>query len=218
MVGDVTEHASIIKKNESDPQSLKKSRVEAFTDAVVAIIMTIMVLEFKTPTSPHWQAILADTPYLLAFTVSFFYVGVAWYNHHYMFALAERITKRVYWWNNAWLFTMAFLPVATAWAGRFITDRGPEYFYLLIYLAWSLAYKGLTRAILHDLDHTNPAKATRVRAMAPYRWIAGWPFVGQMVGTAVLIYFWPPICLLATVAELCYMALHTTPDSDRVEG
>ena len=89
---------------------MNKGRVEAFTDAVVAIILTIMVLEFKTPETAKWTGIIHQLPYFFAYIVSFLFVGVAWYNHHYMFALALRISKKVYWINNLWLFSMSLLP------------------------------------------------------------------------------------------------------------
>ena len=73
---------------------MNKGRVEAFTDAVVAIILTIMVLEFKTPETAKWTGIIHQLPYFFAYIVSFLFVGVAWYNHHYMFALALRILDR----------------------------------------------------------------------------------------------------------------------------
>lgn len=110
---------------------MNKGRVEAFSDAIVAIIMTIMILEFKTPEDFHWQAILENLTYLFAYAVSFFFIAVAWYNHHYMFSLTKRVTKKIYWINNIWLFTMALIPVATAWAGEFMSHRGPEYFIFL---------------------------------------------------------------------------------------
>ncbi|MFT9353950.1 MAG: TMEM175 family protein, partial [Lacticaseibacillus paracasei] len=72
---------------------MNKGRVEAFTDAVVAIILTIMVLEFKTPETAKWTGIIHQLPYFFAYIVSFLFVGVAWYNHHYMFALALRMTN-----------------------------------------------------------------------------------------------------------------------------
>lgn len=142
---------------------MNKARVEAFTDAVVAIIMTIMVLEFKTPESPQWTAILHEGPYLFAFGVSFVFIAVAWYNHHYMFSLAERISKRVYWLNIAWLFAMSLLPVATAWAGRYLQARGPEYFYLLVFFLWSKTYlyqrSHRQRLGCHEYRESRPAAA-----------------------------------------------------------
>lgn len=110
---------------------MNKGRVEAFTDAVVAIILTIMVLEFKTPETAKWTGIIHQLPYFFAYIVSFLFVGVAWYNHHYMFALALRISKKVYWINNLWLFSMSLLPVATGWVGKFPQATGPSIYICL---------------------------------------------------------------------------------------
>lgn len=193
---------------------MNHARVEAFTDAVVAIIMTIMILEFKTPTSPAWQAILEDVPYLFAYVVSFLFIGVAWYNHHYMFALAKHLSKRTYWVNNLWLLTMSLLPVATAWTGRFLDHRAPEYFYLAIFFFWSIAYWWLTRTLI--AAHRGTAVAAKIAAMPPYRFMNSWRLPAFTAVIAVAIYFWPPVCLLATLVELIYMAYHTNADSDRV--
>ncbi|WP_179393885.1 TMEM175 family protein [Lacticaseibacillus absianus] len=193
---------------------MNRARVEAFTDAVVAIIMTIMVLEFKVPESPRLTAILAELPYLFAYLVSFLFIGVAWYNHHYMFARAQRISKRVYWVNNFWLFTMSLLPVATAWAGEYLSARGPEFFYLMVFFAWSVAYWGLTRALI--ADHRGTPVAAQLASMPPYRFMNSWRLLTFTLVLAVVVYFYPPACLIATLGELIYMALHTTADSDRV--
>lgn len=99
---------------------MNKGRLEAFSDAVIAIIVTIMILEFKTPETPEIKALLENGPYFFAYIITYVFVGVAWYNHHYMFSLTKRVTKRIYWLNNIWLLSMSFLPVATAWTGRFI--------------------------------------------------------------------------------------------------
>lgn len=104
---------------------MNKGRVEAFTDAVVAIVLTIMVLEFKTPEEPTFAALAQNWSYLVAYLISFLFIGVAWYNHHYMFALTKRVTKKIYWVNNIWILVMAMLPVSTAWAGKFIFKVQP---------------------------------------------------------------------------------------------
>ncbi|WP_249214978.1 TMEM175 family protein [Lactiplantibacillus plantarum] len=79
---------------------MNKGRVEAFTDAVVAIVMTIMVLEFEVPSEPTFAAFAENGSYFIAYLISFLFIGVAWYNHHYMLTLTKRISKRVYWLNN----------------------------------------------------------------------------------------------------------------------
>lgn len=100
-------------------KEMNKGRVEPYTDAVVAIILTIIVLEFKTPETAQWEEITRQIPYFFAYIVSFIFIGVAWYNNHYMFILAKRITKKVYWINNLWLFSMSLLPIATGWVRKF---------------------------------------------------------------------------------------------------
>lgn len=135
---------------------MNKGRVEAFSDAIVAIIMTIMILEFKTPRDFHWTAILEELPYLFAYAISFFFIAVAWYNHHYMFSITKYVTKKIYWINNVWLFTMALIPVATAWAGEFMIYHAPEYFYLLIFTIWSFSYLWLVKLSNVCIRKTTP--------------------------------------------------------------
>lgn len=195
---------------------MKQSRVEAFTDAIVAIIMTIMILEFKTPETPSWTGILADVPYLFAYVVSFFFMAVAWYNHHYLFALLDHITKRIYWVNNMWLLTMSMIPVGTAWTGRYIFARGPEYFYLLVFFLWSLAFVWLSVEIRNVLRQSNPKAAEKIDQMATMRFMNGWKMPAFTLGLAIATYFFPPLCLVATLGELIYMGLNTNADADRV--
>lgn len=197
---------------------MNKGRVEAFTDAVVAIIMTIMVLEFKTLEEPTLEALFSEAPYLFAYIVSFVFICVAWYNHHYMFALADRISKRTFWVNNFWMFTMSLLPMAAAWAGNSIDDRVPEYFYIVIFFLWSLAYLFLTKSIAKDLDVTSPEKAAKIRSMPPYKFMTSILFPIAIIVATVAVYFFPPAGLILTLIELVYMAFNTTPDSDRIEG
>ncbi len=197
---------------------MKKGRVEAFTDAVVAIIMTIMVLEFHVPEVATVEGILSQLPYFIAYAVSFYFIGVAWYNHHYMFALVKRVTKKVYWLNNVWLFSMSLIPIATAWVGRFIDQRVPEYFYLAVFLIWSFAYRQLSKGIIESLNETAPDLAKKVSGMTVYRAMSSIWMIALTGVVAVLIYFYPPICLALSVIELIYMATHTNEDSDQLEG
>lgn len=172
---------------------MNHARVEAFTDAVIAIIMTIMILEFKTPESPQWTAILADAPYLFAYLISFLFIGVAWFNHHYMFALATRLTKKIYWINNAWLFTMSLIPVATAWAGRFLNQQAPEYFYLIVFFLWSIAYWWLTRVDSSPRRLGNRQENCRHATIFVYEFVAAPDFYDRIGHRHLFL----PACVLA---------------------
>ncbi|WP_268912363.1 TMEM175 family protein [Lentilactobacillus sp. SPB1-3] len=196
---------------------MDKSRVAAFTDAVVAIIMTIMVLEFKTPETYNWSGILDEGTYFFAYAISFLFILVAWYNHHYMFALAPRITKRIFWINNAWLFSMSIIPVSTAWVGKFMMNKAPEYFYLIIFLFWSLAYESLTKEIIKASKASGHKEiAKKIASMPPYRLLNSWRSLILYAVVLVMIQYFPPMGLLVTLAELLYMAFHTTDDSDQI--
>lgn len=195
---------------------MNKGRVEAFTDAVVAIVLTIMVLEFKTPDEPTFTALASNWSYLVAYLISFLFVGVAWYNHHYMFALTKRVTKRIYWVNNLWILVMAMLPVSTAWAGRFITAVQPELFYFIIFTLWALTYAALSHTVMAVNLARDPEIAQKIRCMPAYRIHASVWFWLVWLVVLGLIFVWPPISLAFTLAELLLMAIRTPADSDRL--
>lgn len=119
---------------------MNKARVEAFTDAIIAIILTIMILEFKVPSSTKLSAIIPELPFVLSYAIGYLFIGTAWYNHHYMFSKTKVVTQRVFWANIFWMFATSFLPVATTWIGEHINARGPQIFYAIIYTLWSFAY------------------------------------------------------------------------------
>ncbi|PWF99822.1 TMEM175 family protein [Levilactobacillus bambusae] len=189
---------------------MNKSRLEAFTDAIVAIILTIMVLEVKTPDSYQPDALVGDVPYFFAYAVSWLFILTAWYNHHYMFSLATHIRKSTFWLNCLWLFVMSFLPIATSWTGRFIMHRAPAYFYLLVLVLWDTTYHALSL----DLARHNPEIASRITNMLVYRFIGTW-YGYLLIGVeGVLVYFYPPSLLIITTVELITIAVRTPHDSD----
>lgn len=110
---------------------MEKSRLEAFSDGVLAIIITIMILELKQPASDALKDFLKLTPTLLAYLLSYVFIAIYWVNHHQIFHDAEQVNVKILWCNIAWLFTMSFIPFGTAWVGTYPKSFAP----LCIYFA-----------------------------------------------------------------------------------
>ena len=97
---------------------MKKGRLEAFSDGVIAIIITIMVLELKVPVGDNIRDLTSVIPVLFSYVLSFVYIGIYWNNHHHMLYAAERINGGVLWANLNLLFWLSLIPFATAWMGE----------------------------------------------------------------------------------------------------
>ena len=110
---------------------MDKNRLEAFSDGVLAIVITIMVLELSLPSGDRLKDLLALAPVLLSYLLSFFFVAIYWVNHHLLFNMAERINVKILWSNIVWMFTMSFIPFTTAWAGRYPKAFAPQSVYFL---------------------------------------------------------------------------------------
>ena len=110
---------------------MERNRLEAFSDGVLAIIITIMILELKLPAGDGVKDFLALTPVLLAYLLSFAFIAIYWVNHHLIFQKAEWINVKILWCNIAWLFTMSFIPFATAWVGIYPVSWMPLSLYFL---------------------------------------------------------------------------------------
>ena len=126
---------------------MTKGRVEAFSDGVIAIIITIMVLELKTPEAPTWAALCAGWPVLLSYVISFFFVGVYWGNHHHLLHTLERVDGKILWLNLHLLFWMSLIPWATRWLGETYPAATPTMAYGALMLITGVAYSLLQRAI-----------------------------------------------------------------------
>jgi uncharacterized membrane protein len=104
---------------------MHKGRLEAFTDGVMAIIITIMVLELKVPHGEDLSALLQLWPVFVSYVLSFLYVGIYWNNHHHMFQATHSVTSRVLWANLHLLFWLSLLPFSTGWVGENHFARWP---------------------------------------------------------------------------------------------
>jgi uncharacterized membrane protein len=127
---------------------MTKTRLEAFSDGVIAILITIMVLEFKIPHGTDWEALRPVLPAFLSYLLSFIFLGIYWNNHHHMFHATERISGAVLWANLHLLFWLSIVPFATAWMGENHFAVVPTALYGCVLLGAAIAYTILQTAII----------------------------------------------------------------------
>lgn len=124
------------------------ARLEAFSDGVIAIIITIMVLELKVPHGADVRALAPLVPVLLSYVLSFIVVGIYWNNHHHLLHAAHRVTPRIMWGNLHLLFWLSLTPVVTAWVGEHPQAPWPAALYGFVFLMDGVAYTILQYAIV----------------------------------------------------------------------
>ena len=127
---------------------MSKTRLEAFSDGVLAILMTIMVLELKAPHGTDLEALRPLVPVFLAYVLSFVYLGIYWTNHHHLIHAATRVTGGVLWANLHLLFWLSLTPFVTAWMGENHNAPLPTAVYGAVQLCAAIAYTILVRTIL----------------------------------------------------------------------
>jgi uncharacterized membrane protein len=127
---------------------LGKTRLEAFSDGVLAIIITIMVLEMKVSHDPTPAALMALLPVFLSYVLSFVYVGICWNNHHHMLHMCTRVMGRILWANLHLLFWLSLFAFATGWMGENHFAPLPSAVYGVVLLAAAIAYYVLQQAII----------------------------------------------------------------------
>ncbi|WP_127131015.1 TMEM175 family protein [Georgenia sp. SYP-B2076] len=129
---------------------MSTNRMEAFSDAVIAIAITVMVLELPTPHETTWDALRAAWPVLLSYVLSFVTLGIYWNNHHHMLQVTARVNGGILWANLHLLFWLSLVPFTTAWMGENGFAPVPTAAYGVVLLAASVAYYVLQGAIIRD--------------------------------------------------------------------
>ena len=124
-----------------------KGRLEAFSDGVIAIIITIMVLEVKVPHGADWAALRPLGPVFASYLLSFTIIGIYWNGHHHMLHVAKRVDARMMWMNLHFLFWLSLIPVVTAWVGENVREPVPTALYGAAFLLTALAFNALQAAI-----------------------------------------------------------------------
>jgi len=134
---------------------VNKTRLEAFSDAVIAIIMTVMVLELKIPHGADLDALKPLLPVLLAYILSFIYLGIYWNNHHHMLQATRTVNGKVLWANLHLLFWLSLVPFATGWMGENHFEPLPTAVYGVVLLFAGLSYTILQNKLVHHSKGEN---------------------------------------------------------------
>ncbi len=127
---------------------MSKTRLEAFSDGVIAILITIMVLELRPPHGVDFAALRETLPAFLSYVLSFIFLGIYWNNHHHMLHLARRVTGGILWANLHLLFWLSLVPFVTAWMGENHNAAQPTALYGVVMVLAAIAYTILERTII----------------------------------------------------------------------
>lgn len=177
---------------------MRKGRLEAFSDGVIAILITIMVLELRSPEGGHLSDLRPLLSTGLAYLLSFVIIAIYWNNHHHLFAAVERVDGRVLWANMHLLFWLSLVPFATAWMGDHHDERVPVAVYGLVFLGAGMAYFVLTRALLA----VHPAESNLARAIGR-DWKGTASVLVYAVGiAAAFVWTWAALAAFVGVAVL----------------
>ena len=175
-----------------------KGRLEAFSDGVLAIIITIMVLELRAPHEADLAALRPLIPTFLSYVLSFVFLGIYWNNHHHMLQAVERVDGRILWANLHLLFWLSLIPFVTAWMGENDSAASPVALYRTVLLLSAIAYYILVHALvaLHGRESTlahavgrdvkGTVSAAIYLAAIPLAFLNAWAACGLYVLVAVI--------------------------------
>jgi uncharacterized membrane protein len=172
---------------------MKTTRLEAFSDGVLAILITIMVLELKTPDGRGWAALASIGPKVCAYVLSFVFIGIYWNNHHHMIHMTDRVTGAILWTNLHLLFWLSLVPVGTAWLGDNRLAPVPTATYGAILLFSGIAYYILEVTIIRSQGPRSRLKAAvgsdnkGIASVAMYAVAIGLAFVNSWISDAIYL-------------------------------
>jgi uncharacterized membrane protein len=167
-----------------------KGRMEAFSDGIIAVAITIMVLDMKVPERADLKALAADTPVFLAYVLSYVNVGIFWNNHHHMLHASKHVDGRVLWANLFLLFWLTLVPFALRWIDDTEVAALPTAAYGIVLLMAAIGYWLLER----ELVRVNGVDSHLARAIGA-EWKARGSLTGYLVGAALA--FWSPLASIA---------------------
>jgi uncharacterized membrane protein len=175
---------------------MSKTRLEAFTDAVIAIVMTILVLELAAPEDGSFTALLELRYELLVYLVSFITLAIYWNNHHHLFQISKRVSGGVLWCNIVLLLFLSLIPFTTAWVNDHLLDRAPELLYGMVMLGADLVWLVMARFLVWENGrHSEVAKALK-------RFGKSYLSIGLVALGLVIGWFFPLATLIFCVISL----------------
>lgn len=166
---------------------MKKGRIEAFSDGVLAIIVTIMVLELKVPEGAEWKDLFALLPKFLSYILSFMMVLIYWNNHHHTFQAVEKVNGKILLANGFLLFFLSLIPFATAWMGEHNFESKPVILMGIILFLSGIAYLFLSKTIANS--HGENSVLAKVMEKD---WKGTISWIGYLTGIAIA-FFYPKI-------------------------
>ncbi|MDR0347647.1 MAG: TMEM175 family protein [Coriobacteriales bacterium] len=175
---------------------MNKTRLEAFTDAVIAIVMTILVLELTAPEEGTFTALFEIRYKLLVYLISFVTLAIYWNNHHHLFQISKHVSGGVLWCNVVLLLFLSLIPFTTAWVNDHLMERAPELLYGMVMLGADIVWLVMARALVRENGrHSEVAKA--LKGFGKSYLSIGMVALGMLIG-----WFFP----LATII-LCVLSL-----------
>ena len=180
-------------------------RLAAYSDAVFAVIVTVMVLELRAPDQPAFSALWPLWPTAISYAVSYLFIAIIWINHHYLMRFVGPPTLRLIWINFVHLFMVSLLPFATAWVARTRLASSPVVFYAGLFVCIDIAYNLFEREVLIHAEATQVSE--RTQRLARRRSLG----VLASFTTAMLVAFVAPRLAFGLIC--CALILHLRPEA-----
>lgn len=178
-------------------------RLAAFSDAVFAVIITIMVLDLKPPAEATLKALLPLWPTALSYAVSYLFIAIIWVNHHHLLRFAHEATFQLIWWNFAHLFMVSLVPATTAWLAATKLAAAPVFVYALVFVLVEVAYIAFERTALSQAsDSEITSRVRRITRVRSYLALG-------IFSVATAFSLWFPRSGLALVC--CVLLIYVSP-------
>lgn len=175
---------------------MNKDRLTAFTDAILAIIMTVLVLELEKPAAADWQSLWALRSDFFSYTVSFFWLGAMWVNIHNRWSTIEKIDNKVIWCSIIMLFFSSFFPYVTSFVGDHFTSLFAQMVYSITVMCVSFANMALGRAVSKANGQPDAYDYTSGKIVAA-------DLIIKVLGMILAVLFWPPFAMIGVILAGC---------------